>query len=199
MAKRAMIAIHDELRQLHTDQHQPFPALARLTLQLHDEIILEVQSGFEAHVAELVRRCMEKVFVPPAGEAEARVPFPVSLKVGRTLGTLQPFELPREEPAREEPEPALQEESKATKATASAAAVAVAVDVGSVVVPDDEREWMEFAAANEDEWSDYSAATPASQQLRSSLASTVTTSPSQSSYAYSRSCSTPTTAAHSPY
>ena len=158
MAKRAMIAIHEHIQQLHQRYNQPFPTLARLTLQLHDEIVLEVRRGLEAEVAAVVRDCMENSFAPPVGEAKARVPFPVSLKVGRTLGTLQPFELPRVKQWQQQ----RQGEDGAV----------------SDVVSDEVRELLELAAVDEDEWSDYAATTPGSQQARPSLASTVTTSPS---------------------
>ena len=150
MAKRATIAVHEHIRLLHCTYNRPFPTLARLTLQVHDEIVLEVQRGLEAEVAVVVRRCMENVFVPPKGEAEARVPFPVSMKLGRTLGTMQPFELPREMK-----QPQQQQSSGA-----------VASDVR-----DEVRVLLELAAVADDEWSDYGTATPASQQLRLSLAS----------------------------
>ena len=168
MAKRAMIAIHQQIQQLHQKYEQTFPTLARLTLQWHDEIILEVRRGLEAEVAAIVRHCMENVFVPPKGEAQARVPFPVSMKVGPTLGTLQPFELPREERPQ-------QQEQNAVAATS-----------------DEVRELLELAAVDEDEWGEYAAATPASQQLRPSLASTVTTALSPSRLSTP---STPATAA----
>ena len=160
MAKRAMIAIHEHVRALHEQRGRPFPSLARLTLQLHDEIILEVRSGLEAEVAAVVRHCMESVFVPPRGEAEARVPFPVSLKVGRTLGSLQPFELPREQPQLPQPEQQQRSDSQAV--------------AGGGGVEDEVRALMELAATDVDEWNDYSLPTPTSQQLHSSLASTGT-------------------------
>ena len=163
MAKRAMIAIHEHVRALHEQHGRPFPSLARLTLQLHDEIILEVRSGLEAEVAAMVRHCMESVFVPPKGEAEARVPFPVSLKVGRTLGSLQPFELPREQPQQPRQE---QQQRSGSQALAG----------GGGGVEDEVRALMELAATDE-EWDDYSLPTPASQQLHSSL---VSTGPAQS-------------------
>ena len=169
LAKRAMIAIHEQIQQLHQQYNHTFPALARLTLQLHDEIILEVRSGLEAEVAAVVRHCMENVFVPPTGEAEARVPFPVSLKVGRTLGTLQPFELPR------------QEEQLGNEAVAEDG------------VQNEVRALIELAAVDEDEWSDFAASTPVSQRLRSSLASTVTAPLSPSVFSPSNTPTTSTT------
>jgi len=183
-----MIAIHAHIQTLHTQHNQPFPTLARLTLQLHDEIILEVRHGFEATVATFVRQCMESVFLPPKGEAEARVPFPVTLKVGRTLGTMLPLELSRggEEEGRVE--------------GVDGVGVGVGVGVGGVL-RDEVRELVELACLDEEEWSDYTAATPASQQLRPSLASTITASPSQSflSPATTPASSTSYTHHHHPY
>lgn len=161
MAKRAMIAIHEYVQRLHEQSQRPFPSLARLTLQLHDEIILEVRSGLEVQVAAEVRHCMESVFVPPKGEAEARVPFPVSLKVGRTLGSLQPFELPSEQPRQEQQQQQQQQREDEVVA-------------GNGVVDDEVRALMELASVDEEEWNDYSGFTAASRQLRSSLASAVT-------------------------
>ena len=88
MAKRAMLAIHQRLRVLHEQHHIPAGrTIARLCLQVHDEIVVEVERVWIDVIAAEMRTAMETAM----GE-EARVPFPVSVKTGPTLGQLQPYE-----------------------------------------------------------------------------------------------------------
>ena len=84
MAKRATLAIHEGLRELHA-VHRIHARVARLCLQLHDEIVVEVEQSWVEVVAPMMRRAMETAL-------QAKVPFPVSLKLGPTLGQLQPYE-----------------------------------------------------------------------------------------------------------
>ena len=86
MAKRAMISIRDKLHALHTAHQRTHGSIARLCLQVHDEIVVDTEANWVDLVAPLMRQAMEGAL------PEARVPFPVSLKSGRTLGQLQPFD-----------------------------------------------------------------------------------------------------------
>ena len=86
MAKRSMIAIRDELRALHAAHQLADGSKARLCLQLHDEIVVEVEATWVDLVAPLMRKAMEGIM------PKAAVPFPVSVKAGRTLGQLEAFE-----------------------------------------------------------------------------------------------------------
>lgn len=56
------------------------------TMQLHDELMFEVQSSRLHEVAALVKHVME-------GAWKLRVPTPMEAKVGRSWGALQPFEI----------------------------------------------------------------------------------------------------------
>ncbi|GMH06994.1 hypothetical protein Nepgr_008834 [Nepenthes gracilis] len=57
----------------------------RILLQVHDELVLEVDPAFMKEAALLLKLCMETA-------ASLLVPLQVKLKVGRTWGTLEPFE-----------------------------------------------------------------------------------------------------------
>jgi len=67
LIKLAMIALHREL------DARALPA--RLLLQVHDELVLEVRTGSEDATAALVREVME-------GAAALRVPLKVDIGVG---------------------------------------------------------------------------------------------------------------------
>ncbi|KAL4428417.1 hypothetical protein ABPG75_002506 [Micractinium tetrahymenae] len=83
LAKAAMVRIHSRLaRELPQ-------GAARLTLQIHDEVLLEVAEGALDTVARLVRDCMEGV----AAEVALRVPLRVRLSRGLSWGELQEMRL----------------------------------------------------------------------------------------------------------
>ncbi|KAL4426098.1 hypothetical protein ABPG77_002684 [Micractinium sp. CCAP 211/92] len=83
VCKRAMVDIHRQLAAL------PPPRPAALVLQIHDELLLEVESGRLQEVAELVRRCMERSYAEVL-----RVPLRVRLAVGPSWGELRDLALP---------------------------------------------------------------------------------------------------------
>jgi DNA polymerase I len=74
LIKLAMIALHREL------DARALPA--RLLLQVHDELVLEVRSGNEDAAAQLVREVME-------GAAALRVPLRVDVGFGRSWADLK--------------------------------------------------------------------------------------------------------------
>jgi len=82
LCKRAMILIHDNLLEFSDNQNGE---IASLCLQLHDEIVIEVDESWIFVIADTVKKTMEKVFI------EASIPFPVSLKAGKALGQLNPI------------------------------------------------------------------------------------------------------------
>ena len=189
IAKRAMISIHSQLRQLQLSagrqqQQQPF---ARLTLQVHDEIIVETEADWLQQVACIMRRCMEAVFCPP----EAALPFPVSIKVGPTLGALVPWE-----PQQEDATQLKQERETATVQLLAAEPELVhGVPSGAAAVRTMEEEEEEEALWDASHWDQAAAGlTPSSQGMQLSEASTCI-----SSYASFSSFSTPATAPSHPY
>jgi DNA polymerase-1 len=82
MVKLAMVALARSLRQ--RPELHPFVVLA---LQLHDEIVIELPRRLAQPVAALVREAMEHVIA----RGSAHVPFPINLKIGESLGDMQPF------------------------------------------------------------------------------------------------------------
>lgn len=76
VCKRAMVAIHRRLAALG-------PGAAALVLQIHDELLVEVEEGRVEQVAAVVRECMEV-----AAPAPLRVPLRVRVSVGRSWGEL---------------------------------------------------------------------------------------------------------------
>jgi DNA polymerase-1 len=78
LIKLAMIRLHATLAE------RELPA--RIVLQVHDELLLEVQQARLERVSEVVGHDME-------GVAELRVPLRVELKSGPTWGDLQPLGL----------------------------------------------------------------------------------------------------------
>ena len=58
-----------------------------LDVQIHDELLLEVEKEALPEAAALVKECME-------GAAELSVPMPVKLHVGPSWGQLQPYQMP---------------------------------------------------------------------------------------------------------
>ena len=76
--KRAMIDLHRQLRR--------HPSDARLVLQIHDELMLEVPRKDLPEVAEMVRSAME-------GACELQVPLVVELEVGPNWRDVEPWPL----------------------------------------------------------------------------------------------------------
>jgi hypothetical protein len=185
IAKRAMISIHQQLRALHVSSGREPQSIARLTLQLHDEIVVETEMGWLQQVACIMRRCMETVFCPP----QAALPFPVSIKVGPTLGTLQPWEPEQQETMlpKQESEAAVAQRLLA----GSDLAQGMHCDAAAAGrrMEEEERLW------DASHW-DHAAAglTPSSQGLQLSDASTCI-----SSYASASPCTAPYTAQAHPY
>ncbi|WCJ18323.1 DNA polymerase I [Euphorbia peplus] len=58
----------------------------RILLQVHDELVLEVDPSMVKDAASLLQIGMEKT-------ALLRVPLQVKLKVGRTWGSLEPYQV----------------------------------------------------------------------------------------------------------
>jgi DNA polymerase I-like protein with 3'-5' exonuclease and polymerase domains len=93
LIKLAMVSLHAEIedfkrqqqqQQQQQQQHAAMQPLffAELVLQVHDELVFEVEEAYAAAVGAMVRRAME-------GAAELRVALNTSVKVGPTLGDLQ--------------------------------------------------------------------------------------------------------------
>ncbi|MBV8356708.1 MAG: hypothetical protein JO189_02055, partial [Deltaproteobacteria bacterium] len=76
LIKLAMVRLHAVLA------HRQLPA--RIVLQVHDELLLEVQNASLETVMEVLSREME-------GVARMRVPLRVELKIGPNWGELQPI------------------------------------------------------------------------------------------------------------
>ena len=55
-------------------------------VQIHDELLLEVEREALPEAAALVKECME-------GAVELTVPMPVKLHVGPSWGQLQPYQM----------------------------------------------------------------------------------------------------------
>ncbi len=75
--KVAMLRLDEQLSRVG--------AQARLVLQVHDELLVEVPPGEVPAVARLMRRCMEQA-------AELDVPLQVKVEVGTRWGSLEPLE-----------------------------------------------------------------------------------------------------------
>lgn len=60
----------------------PPPARARVVMQIHDELLLEVESSLVDELAEAVKQAMEQAAV-------LEVPLAVRVKVGATWGDLE--------------------------------------------------------------------------------------------------------------
>ena len=76
LMKLAMVRLHATLAQQRLS--------ARIVLQVHDELLLEVQSASVEAVREALSREME-------GVASLRVPLRVELKLGPNWGELRPL------------------------------------------------------------------------------------------------------------
>ena len=88
LIKQAMLQIDERLTPshgpcaLHSSKHA-----GRLLLQIHDELIFEVESGRVEELQRLVRHAMQE-----AHGMELRVPLLVQIKVGPSWGELQKVE-----------------------------------------------------------------------------------------------------------
>eukprot|EP00899_Mesostigma_viride_P016271 jgi/Mesvir1/24645/Mv21951-RA.2 len=79
MAKSAMVNLHAWVMRTEGMQHRCY-----LVLQMHDELILEVEAGALADAACALRHHMEHALA-------LRVPTPVKVRAGPSWGTLQPY------------------------------------------------------------------------------------------------------------
>ncbi|XP_073390265.1 helicase and polymerase-containing protein TEBICHI isoform X3 [Physcomitrium patens] len=75
LIKLAMIKVHDAISSSHQGS-------CRLLLQIHDELLLEVDKRVLKHVAQILRSSME-------GAITLRVPLRTKLQVGTSWGSLQ--------------------------------------------------------------------------------------------------------------
>jgi len=74
LMKMAMIDVQDKLR--------PYGERARLTLQVHDELIVEAEEEIAEKVSKIVKDCMENV-------AKLRVPIDVGVGIGKRWGEIK--------------------------------------------------------------------------------------------------------------
>lgn len=98
LIKLAMINIHHTLcqhfrdRNYHSRRSVPGGGLymvldaVRPVLQIHDELVFEVREEYVNEVAYHVKQCMENA-------VELNVPLKVKISVGRSFGSLDPFEV----------------------------------------------------------------------------------------------------------
>ena len=70
----------------HPARQRSPPDGAYLVLQLHDELIYEVNNAHLKEVAIIVKTCMEKAMELP-------VKMPVKIKVGQSWGTLEEMDI----------------------------------------------------------------------------------------------------------
>jgi DNA polymerase-1 len=92
LIKLAMVRLHATLSECRL--------AARIVLQVHDELLLEVQNASLEAVREALSSEME-------GVASLRVPLRVELKIGPSWGELQPLARANEGPFRSERSQAL--------------------------------------------------------------------------------------------
>lgn len=78
LMKQAMLRIRFSFQE-----QRIAPAAARIVLQVHDEIVVEAHRSVADAVIHIVRECMETLLLD-----QSRVPFPVTVKVGPSLGEL---------------------------------------------------------------------------------------------------------------
>ncbi|KAL3819028.1 hypothetical protein ACJIZ3_004933 [Penstemon smallii] len=92
--KIAMICIHDVIGEdtgtscpcsIDAKTSQLLKGRCRILLQVHDELVLEADPSVVKEAGLLLQTCMESA-------ASLLVPLPVKLKVGRTWGSLEPFD-----------------------------------------------------------------------------------------------------------
>ncbi|XP_020550378.1 helicase and polymerase-containing protein TEBICHI [Sesamum indicum] len=92
--KIAMICLHDVIGEdieasrpsfIDAEIVQILKGRCRILLQVHDELVLEADPSVVKEAGLLLQTCMENA-------VSLLVPLPVKLKVGRTWGSLEPFE-----------------------------------------------------------------------------------------------------------
>ncbi|KAI3468240.1 hypothetical protein Pfo_024903 [Paulownia fortunei] len=92
--KIAMICLHDVIGEdteascptfIDAEKFQMLKGRCRILLQVHDELVLEADPLVVKEAGLLLRTCMESA-------VSLLVPLPVKLKVGKTWGSLEPFE-----------------------------------------------------------------------------------------------------------
>ncbi|KAK3250240.1 hypothetical protein CYMTET_40375 [Cymbomonas tetramitiformis] len=84
LVKVAMIAISKRIEGEGPEQERKDEQRCSLLLQIHDELLLEVESAAVDAVAQMVQECME-------GAIQLNAPLMVKINVGPTWGDLQPF------------------------------------------------------------------------------------------------------------
>lgn len=77
LMKMAMIAVHDEIQKTKAWKDK-----VRLLLQVHDELVLEVEKGLEDEVTEMLEDAMKNV-------AQLRVPIDVNVNIGTRWGEMK--------------------------------------------------------------------------------------------------------------
>ncbi len=78
LMKMAMIQVRNEIRKLKPAEQKQI----RMTLQVHDEIVVEVKNGLEKKVSNLVKQAMENV-------VKLRVPVETHVSIGKRWGDLK--------------------------------------------------------------------------------------------------------------
>ncbi|KAL2622687.1 hypothetical protein R1flu_002892 [Riccia fluitans] len=97
LIKMAMVKLHSTIYgddgpsnsakiRSSNDRTSPIKGRCRMLLQIHDELVLEVDKTALKEVSEAVRSCME-------GAASLKVPLRVKVQVGSNWGSLKPLEL----------------------------------------------------------------------------------------------------------
>jgi DNA polymerase-1 len=77
LMKMAMIAVYHALKK-----ENMLGSHARMTLQIHDELVLEVEEKYATKVAEIVKNEMQNV-------AKLRVPIEVGVEIGDRWGEMK--------------------------------------------------------------------------------------------------------------
>jgi DNA polymerase-1 len=76
--KMAMIAVHEKLKI----KDQKYQGKVKIILQVHDELVVEVEKGLEDEIGELLKETMEHV-------VELRVPVRVDIHVAKSWGEMK--------------------------------------------------------------------------------------------------------------
>ncbi|CAM6130031.1 unnamed protein product [Calypogeia fissa] len=86
LIKMAMIKLHAAITcDVVGNNLSTVKGRCRLLLQIHDELVLEVDRQFVKEVSQTLRACME-------GAAPLKVPLRVNFQVGKTWGSLNPLD-----------------------------------------------------------------------------------------------------------
>ncbi|XP_047970916.1 helicase and polymerase-containing protein TEBICHI [Salvia hispanica] len=92
--KIAMICLHDVIGEdsealcpsfIDAEKCQLLKGRCRILLQVHDELVLEADHSVVKEAGLLLQSCMERAM-------SLLVPLPVKIKVGKTWGSLEPFD-----------------------------------------------------------------------------------------------------------